>query len=97
MLQIMISDKFRSNCRINLLIYGLLGTHVVCLFASLTCLVLLLLHKCFKAGLIYGAALLLKDLCRDVKRETVGIIQLERICAGKLCLALSLHCLLHLI
>ena len=94
--QAVIAYKGRSHLRIDLIVHGSVGSHVVGHRAGLSCLDTLLLHGCLEAVLVYGQPLLLQDFLCQVYREAIGIIQLKGILTGKHLLALCFHLCFHL-
>ena len=94
--QPVITHKFCSDARINLIVDRSVRTHIVGHGAGLSCLHALLFHGSLEAFLIHGHSLFFQDLLGQIHRKSVGIIQLEGVLAGEGLLSLCLHIRFHL-
>ena len=92
--QILVSDKFCCDGRINLLVNRCIRTHVVCHFTGTSGFLPLFFHTGLKLVLIIGKALFFKDFFGQIYRESVSIVKFECIGTGKFLFAVFLH-LLH--
>ncbi len=99
--RLVISYKSAGKSRIHILIYRSGSAHIAGSLAGALAIfsrrLLLVLHGSIKAFLIYGKALLFQNLLGVIKRESISIVQTERILTGELLLACSGQCLFHLI
>ena len=59
--QVIVSNEFGCDRRINLLVNSSIRTHVVCHLTGVSRLLSLFLHACLKLILVVGKSLLLKD------------------------------------
>ncbi len=92
--QILVSDKFRCDGRINLLVNSCICTHVVCHFTGTSGFLSLFFHASLKLVLIIGKSFFFKNLFGQIYRESVSIVKFECIGTGKFLLAVFLH-LIH--
>ena len=94
-LQMVIAVKDRRDLDRNLVIDRCILAHVVRLGTRISRTLPLLLHAGIERLLVNGAALLLQDLLRQIKREAVGIVQRERFLAVQFLLSFLLEVLLQ--
>ena len=94
--QMLIAYKFCCHRRIDLIINRSVRTHVVGYFAGSTSLDSLLFHCRLEAILVDSVSLFFQNLFCQIKRESVSIIKLECIFAGKLSGSCCLHLLFHI-
>ena len=66
-------------CRIDLVIYRSVCSHIVGGLTGTSCFRTLLFHCCTEAFLVHAAAFLLEDLFGQIQREAVGIVESERV------------------
>ena len=93
--QAVVADKFRCDGRVDGLVNRHVSAHIVCRLSGFSGFLLLLLHAGKEAFLVYGKALFLQDLLREIKREAVGIVKLEGVRAGKRRKPVFLYVLFH--
>ena len=77
--KIVIADEFRGNARIDGLVYRHVRPHIIGNLTGLAGRLPLDLHGFFEAFFIDGHSLLFQDLLRQIQRESVGVIEFERI------------------
>ena len=90
-----ITHELRGNGRINGLIYGHVGSHIVSGLAGSPRLELLFLHGLCKALLIHRKSLFFQNLPGKIQRKAVGVIEPESIRSVKALLSRLHHLLLH--
>ena len=94
-LKVIVAIKDRCNLDRNLVIDRCVLAHVIRLGTCISRTLPLLLHAGIERLLVNGAALLLQDLLRQIKREAVGIVQRERFLAVQFLLSFLLEVLLQ--
>ena len=90
-LQSSVSGKFCSDRYIDLIVNSGICSHVVGHFAAFTGTFSLCIHLGLETSFINLISFFFQDLFRQIHRESIGIIQLECICASKCLFSLSLQ------
>ena len=94
--QCLIAHKDGGHRRIDGLVHSHICSHIVGHSPCRTGRLTLYLHRFLESLFIYRDAFLLQNLLCQIKRKSVGIIELERMIAGQYGLALFFHFTFHL-
>ena len=83
MCQTVIADKFRCYRRIDLIIDRRIRPHIIGHFMGFLRQSSLLFHTCPETVFINIITFFFQNLLCQIQRESIGIIQLERVCTGQ--------------
>ena len=95
-LQLVVSGKFGCDGKVYIFKYRCVCAHIVGCFTSGSCLLTLFFHTGLKSCFIIRESLFFQDLLCQIYRESISVIQLESILAGKFLGSRCDHVLLHL-
>ena len=76
-----VSDISRIHRRIHLLINCCIGAHIIRCFTCFTCRILLLLHSSIERRFIHGNIFFFQNFFCQIKRKSIGVVQLKCIFA----------------